>query len=219
MILYARVDFRSYCFQRHAWIVQAAKFGSPSPSLCSLKEGYMRVTWIVGLALCFAFIIQAKDSNLQASLPGAPIMSDHSGNDACLGPGPRPDPHGALNLDKEPLQPCRSRHDTGFFRDGYCRTGPQDYGVHAVCTEVTAEFLAYTRARGNDLVTPRGGFPGLRPGDAWCLCASRWREAIEAGIVLPARVEATEDSALLWATREEYSQGRPAPDSSNGQIQ
>jgi hypothetical protein len=127
---------------------------------------------------------------------------------ACRGPGPHEGACDARNVDGGALEPCRSRHDTGFFRDGYCRTDAQDAGAHVVCAEVTQAFLDFTRGRGNDLVTPSRAFPGLRAGDAWCLCAGRWREAIDAGIRLPARTEATEASALRVATREELSSGR-----------
>jgi uncharacterized protein (DUF2237 family) len=96
---------------------------------------------------------------------------------------------------------------TGFFRDGCCHTGPEDLGRHTVCAEVTAEFLAFSKARGNDLSTPvpAFGFPGLRPGDRWCLCAARWREAWEAGkapcVVLGATHEATLELVDLAALK------------------
>jgi uncharacterized protein (DUF2237 family) len=95
------------------------------------------------------------------------------------------------------LESCSERPPTGFFRDGCCNTSPEDLGLHTVCTVMTAEFLAFSKARGNDLSTPHPefGFPGLHPGDRWCLCAARWREAWEAGaaprIVLGATNEAT----------------------------
>ena len=81
------------------------------------------------------------------------------------------------------LEPCGTDPMTGFWRNGCCETGPEDRGRHTVCAEVTAEFLEFSRAQGNDLSTPRPefGFPGLHPGDRWCLCAARWREAYEAG--------------------------------------
>ena len=87
---------------------------------------------------------------------------------------------------------------TGFFRDGCCRTGRGDVGVHVVCARVTEDFLAYSRGRGNDLSTPRPefDFPGLKPGDQWCLCASRWKEALDAGTAPPVVLEATHESAL-----------------------
>lgn len=88
-----------------------------------------------------------------------------------------------LNVFGEPLQPCSTRPVTGFYRDGCCHTGPDDVGRHVVCVEVTREFLAFSRARGNDLSTPvkAYGFPGLNPGDRWCLCGLRWKEAFDAG--------------------------------------
>jgi uncharacterized protein len=81
------------------------------------------------------------------------------------------------------LVPCSERPRTGFFRDGCCNTSPEDMGAHTVCAEMTEEFLAFSAEAGNDLSTPRPefGFPGLQPGDRWCLCAARWAEAFEAG--------------------------------------
>ena len=89
----------------------------------------------------------------------------------------------SLNVLGERLKPCAFDPMTGFFRDGCCNTGPEDRGRHTVCVRMTQEFLDFSRARGNDLSSPRPefGFPGLRPGDRWCLCALRWREAFEAG--------------------------------------
>ena len=101
------------------------------------------------------------------------------------------------NVFGEPLVSCSERPLTGFYRSGCCHTGPEDVGLHTVCIEATAEFLAFSKARGNDLSTPRPefGFPGLEPGDRWCLCAARWREALEAGraprVILSATHEAT----------------------------
>jgi uncharacterized protein (DUF2237 family) len=96
------------------------------------------------------------------------------------------------------LEECCSDPLTGFYRDGRCRTGAEDFGRHVVCAEMTDEFLAYTMARGNDLSTPRPdlGFPGLKAGDRWCLCADRWREAAAAGVAPPVVLAATEISAL-----------------------
>jgi hypothetical protein len=101
-----------------------------------------------------------------------------------------------------PLAVCCTDPMTGFFRTGVCLTGPQDHGTHVICARVTAEFLAFTRARGNDLSTPapQWGFPGLRPGDRWCLCASRWREAADAGVAPPVVLEATHAKALAFVT-------------------
>ena len=97
-----------------------------------------------------------------------------------------------------PLQECGRSPLTGFYRDGCCETGPDDVGTHVVCAVMTAAFLDFTKARGNDLSTPRPefGFPGLKPGDRWCLCASRWAEAHEAGLAPPAVLEATHRRAL-----------------------
>jgi hypothetical protein len=102
------------------------------------------------------------------------------------------------NVLGEPLSPCSTDPVTGFYRDGCCATGPQDAGRHVVCAQVTAEFLDYSRSRGNDLVTPRPqfGFPGLKPGDRWCLCADRWREALAAGVAPPVVLQSTHEAAL-----------------------
>lgn len=107
-------------------------------------------------------------------------------------------PAGARNVVDGPLQPCGRDPLTGFYRDGYCATGPDDRGRHVVCAVVTAEFLAFSARRGNDLVTPRPewGFPGLEPGDRWCLCVLRWAEALHAGVAPPVVLEATHASAL-----------------------
>jgi uncharacterized protein (DUF2237 family) len=96
---------------------------------------------------------------------------------------------------------------TGFYRTGRCDTGPGDHGIHVVCAEMTAEFLAFSRARGNDLSTPapQFQFPGLKPGDRWCLCASRWKEAFDAGKAPPVVLASTHISALEFATLEELS--------------
>ncbi len=97
------------------------------------------------------------------------------------------------------------RPRTGFFRDGYCRTGAGDHGVHVVCAVMTAEFLAFSRAAGNDLSTPMPeyDFPGLVPGDCWCLCVTRWKEALDAGCAPPVHLLATHVSALEFVSREE----------------
>lgn len=89
----------------------------------------------------------------------------------------------AINVLGVRLEPCSRQPLTGFFRDGCCSTGPEDRGSHTVCAEMTEEFLEFSKAQGNDLSTPRPRFefPGLKPGDRWCLCAARWQEALEAG--------------------------------------
>jgi uncharacterized protein (DUF2237 family) len=96
------------------------------------------------------------------------------------------------------LVTCSRTPMTGFYRDGCCNVGPEDAGVHAVCAEVTADFLAFSAARGNDLSTPMPdfGFPGLVPGDRWCLCLSRWIEALEAGAAPRIVLAATHEIAL-----------------------
>jgi uncharacterized protein len=103
------------------------------------------------------------------------------------------------------LQPCSVDPVTGFYRDGTCRTGPQDAGMHVVCAEVTERFLEFSRSVGNDLSTPRPewGFPGLRAGDRWCVCADRWREALDAGVAPPVVLAATHASAVEFASLDD----------------
>jgi uncharacterized protein (DUF2237 family) len=93
---------------------------------------------------------------------------------------------------------------TGFYRDGYCHTGDADTGRHVVCARVSADFLEFSRSRGNDLITPNPyyDFPGLKPGDKWCLCVLRWKEAWEAGCAPPVILEATHQVALRYVSLE-----------------
>ncbi len=109
-----------------------------------------------------------------------------------------------LNVFGEPLQVCGRDPLTGFYREGCCSTGAEDRGVHVVCAQVTAAFLEFSRSRGNDLSTPVPDyrFPGLKPGDSWCLCAARWHEAWEAGVAPPLRLAATHQAALQYVPLE-----------------
>jgi uncharacterized protein len=104
----------------------------------------------------------------------------------------------ARNVMGGELIPCSNAPMTGFFRNGCCETGPEDRGLHTVCAVMTAEFLAYSQAVGNDLTTPEPdyGFPGLKPGDRWCLCAPRWKEALDAGCAPRVVLEATHEETL-----------------------
>jgi len=108
----------------------------------------------------------------------------------------------ALNVLGQELLPCSNAPVTGFFRNGCCETGPDDLGLHTVCAVMTAEFLAFSRRAGNDLSTPRPDlhFPGLRPGDRWCLCAPRWKEALDAGAAPGVVLEATHEETLAIVT-------------------
>lgn len=112
------------------------------------------------------------------------------------------------------LLPCSVAPVTGFFRDGCCNTGPMDHGLHVVCAEMTEAFLAFSAARGNDLSTPRPeyGFPGLRPGDRWCLCAARWEEARLAGQAPKVLLEATHQAALAVVSLAHLRQHALDPD-------
>jgi hypothetical protein len=108
------------------------------------------------------------------------------------------------NVLGEALATCSTQPMTGFYRDGCCSTGATDHGRHVICAEVTAEFLAFSKARGNDLTTPRPEFrfPGLKPGDRWCLCALRWMEAYEAGCPPKVALQASHEAALKHAPFE-----------------
>ncbi|WP_296490939.1 DUF2237 domain-containing protein [Rhodoferax sp.] len=108
----------------------------------------------------------------------------------------------ALNVLGTPLQPCSYDPLTGFFRDGCCHTDAQDHGTHVVCARMTHAFLDYSRDQGNDLVTPRPEyrFAGLKPGDRWCLCALRWREALAANVAPPVYLRSTHNKALAVVT-------------------
>jgi hypothetical protein len=114
------------------------------------------------------------------------------------------------NVYGKELQPCCYKPLTGYFRDGICRTNQQDVGTHVICAEVTDEFLQYSLSRGNNLIqpSPQYNFPGLKDGDKWCLCALRWKEALEAGVAPPVDLEATDIKALDYVdieVLEEYS--------------
>jgi uncharacterized protein (DUF2237 family) len=109
-----------------------------------------------------------------------------------------PEPLPAKNVFGEPLVPCSFDPLTGYFRDGCCKTNQDDVGTHVVCAVITDQFLAFSKSRGNDLVTPvpEWGFAGLKAGDQWCLCALRWKEAFSAGLAPPVVLESTSYHAL-----------------------
>lgn len=102
------------------------------------------------------------------------------------------------NVFGEELETCSTNPMTGFFRDGCCSTDAQDLGMHVVCAEVTEEFLEFSKASGNDLSTPNPDFdfPGLKPGDRWCVCALRWKEAMDKGVAPPVVLTSTHESVL-----------------------
>lgn len=104
-----------------------------------------------------------------------------------------------------PLQKCCDSPKTGFYRNGFCHTGPQDHGTHVACATLTKEFLEFTKTKGNDLMTPRPewNFPGLKPGDKWCLCALRWIEAKKAGFAPKLDLEATHEKMLEYSSIKE----------------
>ena len=110
------------------------------------------------------------------------------------------DTQGATNVLGRPLQTCSLEPKTGFFRDGCCKSSPEDTGLHIVCAFMTREFLLFSRSKGNDLTTPRPeyGFPGLKPGDQWCLCAQRWIEAAQAKAAPAVFLEGTHESVLNY---------------------
>lgn len=108
----------------------------------------------------------------------------------------------ARNVLGTPLEICGTDPVTGFYRNGCCDTGEDDAGMHVVCAVMTEEFLRFSKQRGNDLSTPRSGFPGLQAGDPWCLCALRWLEAYQAGVAPPVLLSATHENALSVVPRE-----------------
>jgi uncharacterized protein len=111
----------------------------------------------------------------------------------------------AKNVLGTELQSCSTDPVTGFYRTGCCETGPDDLGLHLVCAEMTADFLEFSRLAGNDLSTPvpEYGFPGLSPGDRWCLCVERWKQAFENGAAPQVVLEATHMSSLEFVSLEE----------------
>jgi uncharacterized protein (DUF2237 family) len=114
----------------------------------------------------------------------------------------------ARNVLGDDLRPCCKFPMTGFYRDGFCRTGPEDIGKHTVCIQATKEFLTFSKAAGNDLSTPQPemDFPGLIPGDQWCLCALRWQEAFEADAAPKVILSATDESTLEVIDLEDLKQ-------------
>ena len=110
-----------------------------------------------------------------------------------------------INVLGTPLEACCGRYRTGFFRDGYCKTDDTDRGRHVICSRVTQEFLDFSLSQGNDLITSRleFDFPGLKEGDCWCLCASRWKQALEAGVAPPVNLLATHYTALEVVSLED----------------
>lgn len=133
-----------------------------------------------------------------AKLIGYPVL---------LGKGKAMIPKNVLGTE---LMPCSYDPLTGYFRDGCCNTDESDMGSHLVCVRVTKEFLAFSSARGNDLVTPQPlyRFEGLKPGDRWCLCANRWREALESGVAPPVVLEATHHKTLESVTMAQLQKHR-----------
>jgi len=109
-----------------------------------------------------------------------------------------------LNVLSEPLENCSCDPLTGYLRDGFCNTTPDDFGTHVVCAIMTKDFLQYSLSRGNNLITPmlQWNFPGLKPGDKWCLCVSRWKEAEKANVAPPVDLKATHELALKHVSLE-----------------
>ncbi|MEP6517204.1 DUF2237 family protein [Microcoleus vaginatus] len=114
----------------------------------------------------------------------------------------------ATNVLGGKLETCCTSPMTGYYRDGKCNTGGGDFGAHTVCAQLTEEFLQFTKSNGNDLSTPvpEFNFPGLKPGDCWCLCASRWKEAMDAGVAPPVVLAATHALTLEYVSLDELKQ-------------
>jgi uncharacterized protein len=115
------------------------------------------------------------------------------------------------NILGEKLEICSIRPMSGFYRTGCCETGPEDVGAHVVCAEMTKVFLAFSKTRGNDLSMPAPelGFPGLKHGDRWCLCAARWKEALDAGVAPRVVLRATDENALEYVSFGRIQKARP----------
>ena len=107
-----------------------------------------------------------------------------------------------ISLLGQPLESCSQEPRTGWFRTGCCETDENDLGRHTVCIQVTTEFLQFSKTTGNDLSTPGPGFPGLRPGDRWCVCAARWKDAFDAGVAPPVFLAGTHESAVDICDRD-----------------
>lgn len=159
-------------------------------------------------------LLVAACSRADTPPPSAAATATPAEPPACLGLGPEetcenasaPMSSSSRNVLGAPLEVCSTDPMTGWTREGVCTTGPRDTGVHVVCAEMTDEFLAFTKTRGNDLSTPapQFGFPGLESGDRWCLCAARWDEAKDAGVAPPAVLEATHEAALTIVERSRF---------------
>ena len=120
----------------------------------------------------------------------------------------------AMNVIGGKLESCCTSPMTGFYRDGKCSTGAGDLGAHVICAQMTEAFLAFTQLQGNDLSTPveRFNFPGLKPGDRWCLCALRWQEALDAGVAPPVILSATHAMALEYVSMDDLNQHALSPE-------
>ena len=120
----------------------------------------------------------------------------------------------AMNVIGSQLESCCTSPMTGFYRNGKCSTGAGDFGAHVVCAQMTEEFLSFTRSQGNDLSTPveRFNFPGLKPGDRWCLCAARWQEALDAGVAPPVVLSATHAMALEYVSMDDLKRHALSPE-------
>ena len=112
------------------------------------------------------------------------------------------------NIFDEPIEECCSNPITGYFRDGFCHTDSHDRGLHIICSFITDDFLSFSKARGNDLSTPRPefNFPGLKEGDSWCVCAERWKEAYDAGVAPRVFLESCHLQALSFVTKEQLEE-------------
>jgi uncharacterized protein len=139
-------------------------------------------------------------------------MTQRRRSSTISGPGGEatPDSSGAslgISVMGRPIEPCSHRPRTGFFRDGCCNTDSSDVGAHVLCVRVDQRFLDFSKATGNDLSTPapHAGFPGLKPGDCWCVCAERWKRALEAGCAPKVFLASTHERALDYVSLEQLS--------------
>jgi len=161
------------------------------------KKQMNTLSLIMAIALSWLFLVPNNNSNNHQNQPTSTMtMYNGDGNN---------DGKQQKNVLGTPLEVCCTSPMTGFYRNGSCQSGCRDFGAHVVCARMTQEFLDYTKSRGNDLCTPHPefNFPGLKPGDKWCLCAVRWREAMRAGYAPPIVLESTNEIALEYMSLEE----------------
>jgi uncharacterized protein len=171
-----------------------------SPTKRSMHRAVYLGVVVFGIAAC-----SKPPEHKPSTTPAGSSQGTETNGASCAIPSAQADVslRSSISILDAPLATCSTSPLTGVYRNGKCATGEDDLGVHVVCAQVTDDFLAYTASKGNDLATPRTGFPGLKSGDRWCLCAARWAEANAAGKAPPVILEATERAALRVVSKED----------------